>query len=123
MRRILLFLLTLAASWTLAAGDAETMLAKARRLVLPTLQYRETTVKDILEDIRARSEAADAQHEGVSFLVKLDEKTAGRRITMTIGRPTVERALSLLAATVELYIQYDTSAIVVQKSERVVGAK
>ena len=101
-----------------SAMGLDTMLSKARSITLPTLQYREVTVREILADIQKRGVELDPEGIGINFVIKLDDALLERKLTMTVHTPTLERALSLLAATAALYIQYDPGAIVVQKSER-----
>ena len=118
--KILILVLT-AVLLASSAMAAETMLSKARSLTLPTLQYRDVPLKDILADIQVKSRSIDPEGTGVNFLVKLDDSMANRKLTMTVNTPTIERALKLLAATAALYIQYNPDVIVIQASERVTG--
>lgn len=101
------------------AAATETMLSKARSISLPTLQYRDVALKEILDDIQKKSVECDPEGIGVNIIVKLDATLLGKKFTMTINAPSVERALSLLAATAALYVQYESAATVVQKSERI----
>ena len=101
------------------AHAVEFALSKARDITLPALQYREATLRSILDDIQKKSVEADPEKLGVNFVVKLDDTTLDKKLTMTLNSATIERSLNVLAATVSLYIQYDPGAIVIQKSERI----
>lgn len=116
MRHILAVAIGLIA---LSATATDTMLSKARNITLPTLQYRDVALGEIIQDIQKKCAELDPERTGVNFLIKLDDKELQRTLTMTVNSPTVERALSLLAATAALYIRYEPSAITVEKSERV----
>lgn len=99
----------------------DTMRSKARALQLPTLQYRDVTLRQILTDIQEKSVSVDPEGTGVNLVIRLDDDQADRKLTMTIKTPTIERALTLLAATAALYIRYDPGAIIIQKSRSVTG--
>ena len=116
MRRILAVVICLIA---LTATATDTMLSKARNITLPTLQYRDIALGEIIQDIQKKCAELDPEGTGVNFLIKLDESELQRKLTMTVNTPTIERALNLLAATAALYIRYEPSAIIVEKSERV----
>ena len=104
----------------LVAHAAGAELSKARTITLPTLDYREATIREILSDIAAKSKTADPQGAGVNVVINLDPTLAGRKLTMRLHKVTVEKAFTLLASVAGLYIRYEPNAVVVEKSERVV---
>ena len=120
MKRMVLAIILL-----LAAANAhalETMLSKARSLTLPTLQYRETSVRAILEDIQRTSAELDAEGIGVNFVIVLDDALLNQQLTMTLNGPTIERALKLLAAIAPVYFQYEPGTILVKRLSDASGA-
>lgn len=98
----------------------DSMLSKARNIQLPTVTYREVALRDILEDIRVKSAELDPQTNGVNFFISLDERDLNKKLTMTVGNPTIERLLNLLAASSALYIRYDANIINIEKSGRAI---
>ena len=113
MKRIFLVVILLFAAVNVYA--LETMLSKARNITLPVLQYREATIGAILEDIQNKSIGLDPEGLGINFVITLDESLLNKQLTMTIGNPTIERALKLLAASAPIYFQYQPGAVLVKR--------
>ena len=95
---------------------AEPMQAKARAITLPNLEYRDTPLKAILNDIVEKSREADPEKAGVNLAINLDDALAGRKLTMAVSKPTVERALKVLGMTAGLAIRYESGVIIVEKA-------
>ena len=106
-----------------AAPPARVAVADPMMLQLPDLEFRQATVTEIVDWIRDRSVEADPGGVGLSIVVKDDAKGTMARTRLTLGlkRPTVKRALDLLASTANLYIRRDSRAIVIEPSKNVVG--
>ncbi len=121
MKQACLFSLLTAILMAPPVSSAQTMRERAEDLQLPTLRYRGETLNTILLDIRDLSREADPEGHGVNLILRLPPAEANRKLTLTVGKPTVKRALDLLAATADLRIRYDAAAIVVRKAENVVG--
>lgn len=90
---------------------------------LPDMQFRQATVAEILEWIQARSVEADPAGVGANLLFKDDPKrpVGGTRLTLSLTRPTVRRALDLLASVATLHVRQDSRVIVITPSQTVIG--
>ena len=90
---------------------------------LPDMKFRQATVPEIIDWIRDQSIAADPAGVGLSLVLKDDAKgtLAATRLTLGLTRPTVRRALELLATSANLYIRRDARAVVIEPSKVVIG--
>lgn len=98
----------------LAVRAQEAMLYKARSILLPTLEYRSITVREIIADIEQKSIDLDPEGVGINFLLLLDDEVAEHRLTMTLREPTIAKALAVIAATVGLDIHYEPRIVRIQ---------
>lgn len=130
-------LLAIAAVSAWAAVAAETPLAPPPKplpkpaavvtdpmeIELPDMQFRQATVAEIIEWIQARSVEADPAGVGANLLFKDDPKrpVGATRLTVALTRPTVRRALGLLASAATLHVRQDARAIVIAPSQAVIG--
>ncbi len=113
MKLTLMILAMMMLAMSLRAG--ETMQARASRFLLPSLVYRDMPLSDIVDDVVAKSKKIDPEGIGVNVVLKVDDATANRKLTMSVGRPTVERILNLIASTAVLQIRYDPDAVVLEQ--------
>ncbi len=92
-------------------------------LPLPDMNFRQATVPEIVEWIREKSIAADPGGNGINLLLKDNAKgvLASTRLTLTLTKPTVRRALDLLASSANLYIRRDSRVTVIEPSQQVIG--
>ena len=102
---------------------ARAAVADPMMLQLPDMEFRQATVTEIVDWIRDRSIEADPGGVGLSVILKDDAKgtLARTRLTLGLKRPTVKRALDLLASTANLYIRRDARALVIEPSKNVAG--
>lgn len=90
---------------------------------LPDMQFRQATVAEIIDWIQTKSVEADPAGVGANLLFKDDSKrpVGAIRLTLALTRPTVRRALDLLASVATLHVRQDARAIVVTPSQTVIG--
>ncbi|OQW97327.1 MAG: hypothetical protein BWK77_01970 [Verrucomicrobia bacterium A1] len=90
---------------------------------LPDMQFRQATVAEIIDWIQARSVEADPAGVGANLLFKDDPKrpVGTTRLTLSLARPTVRRALDLLASVATLHVRQDARVIVITPSQTVIG--
>ena len=103
--------------------SARVAVADPMMLQLPDMEFRQATVSEIVEWIRDRSIEADPGGAGLSVILKDDAKGTMARTRLTLGlkRPTVKRALDLLASTANLYLRRDARVLVIEPSKNVAG--
>ncbi|MBM4156208.1 MAG: hypothetical protein FJ221_14455 [Lentisphaerae bacterium] len=134
MKRCLWMVAVLAVADTVRAGptnpparppppSARVAAADPMMLQLPDMEFRQATVSEIVEWIRDRSIEADPGGVGLSVILKDDAKGTMARTRLTLGlkRPTVKRALDLLASTANLYLRRDARVLVIEPSKNVAG--
>ncbi len=87
-------------------------------LELPDMNFRQAPLSEILDWIRDRSRDADPAGVGVSLILKDDARgtLAATPLTLRLTRPTVRRALDLLATTAGLYIRRERHVAVIERS-------
>ncbi len=90
---------------------------------LPDMDFRQAPVVEIVDWIREESAKADPAGIGLSVVLKDDARgtIAATRLTLGLTRPTVQRALDLLATSANLYIRRDARAVVIEPSKAVIG--
>ncbi len=94
-------------------------------LELPDMNFRQAPLAEILDWIRDRSREADPSGVGVSLILKDDARgtLAATTLTLRLTRPTVRRALDLLATTAGLYIRRERNVAVIERSRITVPAR
>lgn len=105
------------------SAPAAARVADPLRIQLPDMDFRQATVVEIVDWIRDQSIQADPAGVGLSVVLKDDARgtLAATRLTLGLTRPTVQRALELLAASANLYIRRDARAVVIEPSKAVIG--
>jgi hypothetical protein len=90
---------------------------RAEEIIIPSLQFRQAALVDVVNFVREASESADPQKNGISIILKLDSgRTAGPegdvpRITLNLRRVSVKDALRYIAEVAGLKLSFDGSAI------------
>lgn len=94
-------------------------------LELPDMNFRQAPLAEILDWIRDRSREADPAGVGVSLILKDDARgtLAATPLTLRLTRPTVRRALDLLATTAGLYIRRERNVAIIERSRLAVPAR
>jgi len=107
------------------AAPAVRPLADPFELELPDMNFRQAQLSVILDWIRDRSREADPAGVGVNLILKDDARgTLGATpLTLRLTRPTVRRALDLLATTAGLYIRRDGNVAIIERSRVAVPSR
>jgi hypothetical protein len=97
--------------------DTREMDAKLEAIVIPTVAFKDTPVREAFDFLRDQSKAHDksagAQGKGVGFVLKLDDEQASRLVTLNLDEVPLRDALRYVCTLANLKYRVEPHAILV----------
>lgn len=88
--------------------------AELRKLIMPRVQFAESSLAEALEFLRQKSNQLGNGRVAVNFVMQLDEATKARKITLSLENMPVTEILRYMGDLADVQFVYDRFAIVVK---------
>lgn len=97
-----------------------TVQSKAQSMIIPSLEFRETTVREAVDRLKRMSIALDPDGKGINFVCKLDPPEVGqKKITLALTNTTLWNATRAVAEQVGMEVSASPYALYIEpKSSR-----
>jgi hypothetical protein len=97
-----------------APRGAASMRAKAQAMIIPKLEFRDTTVSEAVGVLRKKSEELDPQKKGLNFVLQAPADQAQTRINLSLKDTSLYDATRAVAGLAILVVVPEESALVLR---------
>lgn len=90
--------------------------AQAAKIIIPKLQFRDATLAEAVNFLKAKARALDPAHAGLNIGIAAPAE-GDAKLTLTLTEISLAEALHYVAAKVGLHVRYDAAAITITAPE------
>lgn len=102
------------AVWMAAAGaDAATLRERAERTILPSVQFREAAVPDVIEHLREASRSLDPAGDGINIVYRVADDHRAPTSTMSLRRISLLQVIQYVTEITGLHYRVDEQVIII----------
>jgi hypothetical protein len=88
-------------------------MARAQKIIIPAVEFRETTISEALDYLRKKAVEADPEKRGVPIILK-QGTVSDARITMSLSQVPLDEALRYVTGLASLELHTELNALVIE---------
>lgn len=91
------------------------LLQRAESIIIPTVEFRDATLKEAVEFFRVKSRANDSSGKGVNIVLSSDAQNTGVKLTLSLKNVPLSEALRYTAELSEMELTADEVTLYLKK--------